>query len=46
VIAPLGNTTSSAANKDGKSSIQKRTKPASLFITVFILAGNLIAIDL
>jgi hypothetical protein len=43
-MSPLGNTTPSAANTNGKGSIQKRTKQASLFISMFILAGPLIDI--
>jgi len=42
---PLGNATSSAANTNGRGSIQKKAKQASFFISMFILAALLIDID-
>jgi len=44
---PLGNVTSSAANTNGKGSVNKRAAQVSLFISWFILASlidaNLVA---
>src|SRR5450755_3697913 len=44
-MSPLGNVTSSAPDRNGKGSNQKRTKQASLFISSLILSGPMIDIQ-
>src|ERR1017187_4059653 len=44
-MSPLGNVTSSAPDRNGKGSNQKRTKQATLFISSLILSGPVIDID-
>src|ERR1035438_4169678 len=44
-MSPLGNVTSSAPDRNGKGSSQKRTKQASLFISSLILSGPMIDIQ-
>src|SRR5450755_3740052 len=44
-MSPLGNVTSSAPDRNGKGSNQKRTKQASLFISLLILSGPMIDIQ-
>src|ERR1700733_1496883 len=44
-MSPLGNVTSSAADRNGKDSNQKRTKQVSLFISSLILSGPMVDIQ-
>ncbi len=44
-MSPLGNVTSSAPDRNGKGSNQKRMRQASLFISLLILSGSRIDIQ-